>query len=195
MKRFSIAAYISGSGSNLKKIIENTQNGFLASNVRLVISDRMAPGLIFAESSGIQTAVISRLDLPRDEFISKQLSLLKKFGIDLILLAGYIKKLPSEIVDIFSGRILNIHPALLPEFGGKGMHGLNVHEAVIRSKAEFSGPTVHFVDGKYDHGEILLQKKIRVLEGETPESLSKRVLELEHVIYSEAIKILEERKE
>lgn len=95
---------------------------------------------------------------------------------------------------MYKGRILNIHPALLPDYGGQGMHGMSVHRAVIAAKEEFSGATVHFVDEIYDNGEILLQRKIKLNEGESPESLQKRVLEIEHKIYTEAIKLLEERE-
>lgn len=193
MKCFRIAAYISGSGSNLKAVIENSLKGVINSKVHLVIANKEASGLEYPASLGIETAVISRDEQPRSEFISRQLELLEKHRIDLIILAGFLKKLPDEIVRKFSGRILNIHPALLPKFGGKGMHGMAVHEAVIESGERFSGPTVHFVDEKYDNGEILVQRKIELEENETPESLQKKVLNIEHEIYTEAIKIMEER--
>jgi len=194
MKSFNIAAYISGSGSNLKSVIENSLKGVISSKVRLVIADRKASGLDYPASMGIETAVVSRNELSRAEFLKAQSDLLKKHKIDLIILAGFIKKLPDEIVREYKGRIINIHPALLPKFGGKGMHGINVHKAVIDAGEEFSGPTVHFVNEVYDSGEILLQKKIRLNPDETPESLQKRVLEIEHIIYTEAIKLLEERE-
>jgi len=194
MKSFNIAAYISGSGSNLKSLIENSLKGVLSSKVRLVIANKQTSGLDYPASLGIETAVVSRNELSRTEFIKIQFELLKKHKIDLIILAGYLKKLPEEIVQLYKGRILNIHPALLPGYGGQGMHGMNVHRAVIAAKEEYSGPTVHFVDEIYDNGEILLQRKIKLNEGETPESLQKRVLETEHQIYTEAIKILEERE-
>jgi formyltetrahydrofolate-dependent phosphoribosylglycinamide formyltransferase len=193
MKCFRIAAYISGSGSNLKAVIENSLKGVINSKVHLVIANKEASGLKFPSSLGIETAVVSREGQPRSEFIKKQLDLLDKHDIDLIILAGFLKKLPDEIVRKFSGRILNIHPALLPKFGGKGMHGMTVHEAVIKSGEKNSGPTVHFVDEKYDNGEILVQRKIELEENETPESLQKKVLNIEHEIYTEAIKIMEER--
>ncbi len=194
MKSFNIAAYISGSGSNLKSVIQNSFKGVIASKVKLVIADKHASGLDYPASLGIETAVISRAELTRSEFLKMQSELLKKHKIDLIILAGFLKKLPDEIVSEYKGRIINIHPALLPKFGGKGMHGMNVHKAVIEAKEEFSGPTVHFVDEVYDSGEILLQRKIRITAGETPESLQKKVLEIEHTIYTEAIKLLEEKE-
>ncbi|HQO09934.1 MAG TPA: phosphoribosylglycinamide formyltransferase [Clostridiales bacterium] len=195
MKSYNIAAYISGSGSNLKSIIDSSLNGNISSKVRLVIANRDVSGLDYPRSLGIDTAVISRDNLSRDEFLDAQLDLLNRHKINLIILAGYLKKLPPEIVRKFNNRILNIHPALLPKFGGKGMHGMNVHRAVIESGEIFSGPTVHFVDEIYDNGRILLQQKIEIGPDETPENLQKRVLEIEHRIYSEAIKILEDREE
>jgi phosphoribosylglycinamide formyltransferase 1 len=194
MKSFNIAAYISGSGSNLKTIIDNSLKGVISSKVILVIADRKASGLDYPASMGIETAVVSRNELSRAEFLKTQSDLLKTHKIDLIILAGFIKKLPDEIVREYKDRIINIHPALLPKFGGKGMHGINVHKAVIDAGEQFSGPTVHFVNEVYDSGEILLQRKISITAGETPESLQKRVLEIEHTIYTEAIKLLEEKE-
>jgi len=194
MKSFSIAAYISGSGSNLKAVIDSSLKGFISSKVRLAIANKEVSGLDYPKELGIETAVISRDEMPRAEFLKAQTDLLEKHGIDLIILAGFLKKLPPELVGRYEGRILNIHPALLPKFGGKGMHGMAVHRAVIEAGEEFSGPTVHFVDNRYDHGDILLQKKVKLEPGETPESLQKKVLEVEHIIYAEAIKLLEERE-
>lgn len=193
MKSFRIAAYISGSGSNLKAVIQSSLKGVINSKVHLVIANKKVAGLDFPSSLGIETAVISREDQPRSEFLKKQMDLLEKHGIDLIILAGFLKKLPDEIVRKFKGKILNIHPALLPKFGGKGMHGAAVHEAVIEAGEKVSGPTVHFVDEKYDNGEILIQRKIKLEDNETPGSLQKKVLKIEHEIYTEAIKIMEER--
>ncbi len=194
MKSFSIAAYISGSGSNLRAVINSSLRGNISSKVRLVIANKVVSGLDYPKELGIETAVVSREEMQRTEFLKVQIELLEKHNIDLIILAGFLKKLPLEIVEKYSGRILNIHPALLPKFGGKGMHGMAVHKAVVEAGEEFSGPTVHFVDGKYDNGEILLQIKVRLIEGETPETLQKKVLEVEHKIYAEAIKLLEERE-
>lgn len=193
MRKFNIAAYISGSGSNLKKVIESSLEGTIASKVKLVIADKDAKGLEYPASLGIETTVISRKDMSRAEFLKRQQDLLKKHSVDLIILAGFLKKLPPEIVNEYDGKILNIHPALLPKFGGKGFHGMNVHRAVIEAKEEFSGPTVHFVDNVYDNGEIIIQKKVRVEENETPESLQQKVLKEEHNLFTEAIKLLEER--
>ncbi|MDD4205528.1 MAG: phosphoribosylglycinamide formyltransferase [Candidatus Delongbacteria bacterium] len=194
MKSFNIAAYISGSGSNLRAVIDSSLSGYISSKVRLVIANKEVSGLDHPKELGIETAVVSRELMTRKEFLDVQIRLLEKHGIDLIVLAGFLKKLPPEIVDKYKGRILNIHPALLPKFGGKGMHGMAVHGAVVAAGEKYSGPTVHFVDNKYDHGEILIQRKIELTEGETAETLQKKVLEVEHIIYPEAIKLLEERE-
>ena len=192
--KYRIAAYISGSGSNLKAILDYSLQKKISSEVVAVIANKDAKGLEYPASLGIETAVIPRKEMPRKEFVDKQINLLEKHKVDLIVLAGYIKKLPKEITDKFENRIINIHPALLPKFGGKGMYGMNVHRAVIEAKEKYSGPTIHFVDGIYDNGEILLQKKVEVSNEDTPESLQKKVLELEHIVYPEAIKLLEERR-
>ncbi|MBN2790508.1 MAG: phosphoribosylglycinamide formyltransferase [Candidatus Delongbacteria bacterium] len=189
-----MAAYISGSGSNLKAILDYSLQKKIASEVVLVIANKDASGLEYPASLGIETAVIPRKEMPRKEFVSMQLDLLEKHNVDLIVLAGYIKKLPKEVTDKYSRRILNIHPALLPKFGGKGMYGINVHKSVIDAGEKYSGPTIHFVDDIYDNGEILLQKKVEVSVDDTPESLQKKVLKLEHLAYPEAIRLLEERR-
>jgi len=194
MKSFNIAAYISGSGSNLRAVIDSSLKGYISSKIRLVIANKEVSGLEYPKELGIETAVVSRKLITRKEFLDIQIRLLHKHGIDFIILAGFLKKLPAEIVDKFKDRILNIHPALLPKFGGKGMHGMAVHRAVIEAGEEYSGPTVHLVDNKYDHGEIIIQKKIKLNEDETAETLQKKVLEVEHIIYPEAIKLLEERE-
>ena len=127
----------------------------------------------------------------RDEFL---LETCLKAEIDLICLAGFMKMLPQNIVKQYEYRILNIHPGLLPEFGGKGFYGTRVHEAVINTGKRESGATVHFVDEIYDHGPIILQKKIDVMETDTPESLAARVLKLEHELFPEVVKAFCENK-
>lgn len=192
--KYKIAAYISGSGSNLKAILDYSLQKKIASEVVLVIANKDANGLEYPASLGIETAVIPRKELPRTEFVKRQEELLEKHNVDLIVLAGYIRKLPREVTDKYENRIINIHPALLPKFGGKGMYGMNVHRAVIEAKEKYSGPTIHFVDDIYDNGEILLQKKVEISSDDTPESLQQKVLKLEHIAYPEAIKLLEERR-
>ena len=121
------------------------------------------------------------------------MELLKKHQIDLICLAGYLTKVPDKVVRAYRGRIINIHPALLPKFGGKGFYGENVHEAVLAAKEKESGATVHYVDEEYDHGSIILQQKVPVLPADTPETLAQRVHQVEYEIYPQAIKLVLEK--
>ena len=116
------------------------------------------------------------------------LNILKDYKIDLIVLAGYMKKIPKKVIEYYNNRILNIHPALLPKFAGKGFYGMNIHEAVISSREKTTGVTIHLVDDNYDTGDIVYQKEIEILENDTPASIAKRVLELEHKIYPIVIK-------
>ncbi len=147
----------------------------------------------FAREHGIDAVHLSSKSVPNEEaFVQAMLSELEKRKVDLILLAGYMKRVPKEVVRRYSNRMLNIHPALLPKFGGQGMYGMNVHRAVIEAKETESGATVHFVTENYDDGEIIVQEKVQIAPDETPESLASKVLEVEHRIYTEAlVKMLE----
>jgi folate-dependent phosphoribosylglycinamide formyltransferase PurN len=118
------------------------------------------------------------------------MSLLEEHGIDLLVLAGYMKRIPPRVVSAYHGRIVNVHPGLLPEFGGEGMYGSHVHAAVIASGAKTTGVTVHLVDDEFDHGPVVAQWRIAVLEKDTAESLAERVLEVEHVIYPRAVEMI-----
>ncbi len=111
-----------------------------------------------------------------------------RYGVDTIILAGYMKILSPQVINYFNGRVLNIHPALLPKFGGKGMYGLRVHEAVLKAGDKESGATVHLVDSQYDRGRVLAQMKVPVVDGDTPESLAARVLAVEHILYTNTLK-------
>jgi len=193
LKAFNIAVYISGSGSNFKAILDSTLNGYLTSNIRLVFSsNEEAGGLQYALKAGIQTVIIKRNEfINSNEFAQEQLSFLNEQKIDLIILAGYMKKISPKVIENFKGQILNIHPALLPKYGGRGMYGMNVHEAVLKNKEKKSGATIHFVDNIYDNGQILMQKEVVVHENDSPTNLQQRVLKAEHELYSAAIKKLE----
>ena len=177
-----IGVLASGGGSNLQSIIDRCSDGYINGEVVLVISNNSgAKALLRAAEKGIKTFHISSVtegsEEKADERISKELSESK---VDLVVLAGYMKKAGDKLLENFKGRIINIHPALLPKFGGKGMHGMNVHKTVIESGETESGPTVHFVDSHYDHGSIIEQVKVPVYPDDTPEILQKRVLEKEH---------------
>ncbi len=142
----------------------------------------------FAREQGIATLHLSSKTHPDETaFADAMLSALRAHAIDLILLAGYMKKVPPAVVAAYPKRILNIHPALLPKFGGEGMYGMHVHQAVIAAGEKESGATVHFVDTDYDTGEIILQRAVPVLPNDTPETLAERVRILEHELYAEAL--------
>jgi phosphoribosylglycinamide formyltransferase 1 len=170
-----IAVAISGRGSNLEALLRALGPGAPA-EVILVISDRAeAAGLKLARSRAIPTEVLAVSD-----DAATWLRLLGQYKADLVVLAGYLKLVPAEVIKTYRGRIINIHPALLPAFGGKGMYGHRVHEAVLASGARETGATVHLVDEAYDQGAVLAQTRVPVLPGDTPERLASRVLEVEH---------------
>ena len=125
---------------------------------------------------------------------TKLIEELLKLNIDLIVLAGFLKKIPIELIKAFKNKIINIHPALLPSFGGKGMYGMNVHHAVFNSSAKVSGPTVHFVDEIYDNGKIIGQRAVDISDVKTPEEIAERVLKVEHKLLPEIIKLFVENK-
>ena len=183
-----IAVLASGRGSNLQAIIEHFDN--LArerlAKVVLVASNRAdSPALIRAATASID---IANFDAADDG--GQLLELLRKFRVDLVVLAGYLKRIPPAVIREYSGRILNIHPALLPAFGGEGMYGARVHEAVIASGAKESGVTVHLVDDEYDRGAIVAQWRIPVDRSDTPDTLAARVLAVEHVVYPRVIEMV-----
>lgn len=186
----------SGSGSNLKAIIKASRSGIILSKVVLVISNNSASkALAAAKQNNIPSFHLSqKLFLSQSEFDKKFLSLLKEYNIDLIILAGYMKMLSPAITKKYKNRILNIHPALLPKHGGKGMYGVNVHESVLKAGDKVTGATVHLVDDVYDNGASIMQKEVKVKTDDTPETLQKRVLRAEHKLYPEVIKLFEAGK-
>lgn len=163
--------------------------GKLNAKIAAVISNNSNSfALTRAHNAGIATYHISQKKYPDYvDYITQLITVLEKNSINLIVLAGYMKLFPREIVDRYCGRIINIHPALLPKFGGSGMYGIRVHQAVLDAREQYSGATVHMVDSKFDHGPILIQRRIRVNPDDTPESLAARVLEIEHQILPEAV--------
>lgn len=197
MKRLKIGVLASGGGSNLQSIIDRSLDGSLAGDVVLVISNNSsAKALERARRHGIDSLHISAQSEGSFEAADKRITAeLQGHGIDLVVLAGYMKKAGTVLLHSFAGRIINIHPALLPKFGGEGMYGMRVHEAVIAAGERESGVTVHLVDNKYDHGQVLSQVKVPVLPGDTPETLQKRVLEREHEILPRTIQELAENWE
>jgi len=183
-----LAVLASGRGSNSQAIIDHFDN--LArervAKVVLVASNRAdSPALIRAATASIDIAHFNANDDG-----SELLALLQKSRIDLVVLAGYLKRIPPKVISEYAGRIVNIHPALLPAFGGDGMYGARVHEAVIASGAEETGVTVHLVDDDYDQGPIVAQWRVRVDKSDTAESLAARVLNVEHVVYPRAVEMV-----
>lgn len=184
---FKIAALISGTGSNLRSIIEAVENGELKCSLSSVISDRRsAEGLKFAEAKGIKTFVFS------GKSISDRILDVVKEDTDLIVCAGFLSILEGSLIDEFHNRIINIHPALIPSFCGKGMYGLRVHEAVIEYGVRVSGCTVHYIENGVDTGPVVLQRTVDVLYTDTAENLQKRILKEEHIAIVEAVKMISE---
>lgn len=196
MKNFNLAVLASGSGTNLQAIIDAIKKKKLKARIKIVISNNSeAYALKRARKNKIKALHLSQKQFtsPKD-FNRKLISILNKEKINLVTLAGYMKKLSPSVVRKFKNKIINIHPGLLPKFGGKGMFGIRVHEAVIKSGAKTTGVSVHLVDEKYDHGPIIFQKEVPVKKNDTPETLQKRVLKIEHLVYPYVIGLFGENK-
>jgi len=184
-----IAVFASHNGSDLQAVIDGCKAGKIDAAVCCVISNNAdAYALQRAKDVGIDPFCINSSLYPdTDELDKVTLAILKKHGADLILLAGYLKKIGLPVLRAYENRIYNIHPALLPKYGGKGMYGINVHKAVIEAGEKFSGVTIHRVNAEYDSGDIVAQAKVPVLPGDTPETLAARVLEREHTFLVETL--------
>jgi phosphoribosylglycinamide formyltransferase-1 len=177
---------LSGRGSNFEAIADSIQAGRLPAEIAIVISNRAdAPGLESARRRGLSAKVIISKGRPRQEHDAEVMAALKEAGIDFVCLAGYMRLLSPEFIHAFPNRILNIHPSLLPAFPG-----LDAQKQAIEYGAKVSGCTVHFVDEHLDNGPIILQKTVPVLEGDDEHSLSARILEQEHLAYTEALRML-----
>jgi phosphoribosylglycinamide formyltransferase-1 len=196
MKKLNLIALASGGGTNLQAIIDSIEAGKLNAQIKAVISNNSkAFALERARNHHIPAIHLSHKQFATsEEFDQKLLSILQEKETDMIVLAGYMKMISPTIIRQYKNRIINIHPALLPSFGGKGMYGIHVHEAVLKAGVKVTGVTVHLVDEIYDHGAIVLQKTAPVLDEDTPESLAERVLKVEHQIYSEALQLFAEDK-
>ena len=196
-KETRISVLISGGGTNLQSIIDEMEAGNLlnAKIVQIISSKADAYGLERGKKHGIPTKVISKVEYPdMEERMAAVLKALDEEETDLVVLAGYLSILAPELIKKYNKRILNIHPSLLPKFGGKGCYGLKVHEQVVAAGEKESGATVHFVDEGIDTGEIIIQGKVEVLPEDTPEDLQKRVLVQEHRILPEAIRMVIKEK-
>ncbi len=194
-----IAVLVSGGGTNLQAIIDAQKADKLGSAViGLVVSNKdEVYALKRAEDAGIPSKVIKPKDYPdKDSYGLALAKELQECGIGLVVLAGFLVVLPESFIDAFAGKIINIHPSLIPSFCGEGFYGLKVHEAALSRGVKITGATVHFVDKGCDTGPIIMQKAVEVHDGDTPEVLQKRVMEqAEWVILPEAIRRIAERKE
>ena len=179
-----IAIFASGTGSNAKKIVEYFK-GHKEIKVSLVVSNKEnAPVLDMARLNNIPTLVVNRDQFYNTEDILQKISIYK---VDFIVLAGFLLLVPKYLIRSFQDRIVNIHPALLPKYGGKGMYGMNVHKAVKAANESDSGITIHLVNEKYDEGKIVFQESCKIIPEDSPEVIADKVLQLEHRHYSKVI--------
>lgn len=185
----NIVVFASGSGSNFQSIINAISTGLLDATITGLVTDRNNIGAIqIANHNKIAHSVISPKNFDSEsEYEFELLNIINSYQADILVLAGYLKKIPPLVIDIFRNRILNIHPSLLPKYGGKGFYGIKVHEAVIQNGELESGCTVHLVNERYDDGPILGQIKVPVNHDDTPSDLAQRVLAQEHTIYPQVI--------
>jgi phosphoribosylglycinamide formyltransferase-1 len=185
-----IAVLISGGGTTLKNLIERIGAGQLSVKIVLVVSSNPnAGGLRFAEAAGIPSVVVQRKDFDAQEpFSTAIFDACRRTGAEYVVMGGFLKQV--TIPKDFTNRVVNIHPALLPAFGGKGFYGHIVHEAVLQYGVKLSGCSVHFADNEYDHGPVILQKTVPVLEDDTPKTLAARVFAVECEAYPEALALI-----
>ena len=188
-----IAVLISGHGrgTNMQSIIDACKEGRIDGEVAIVVGvSEDAPAMSRANEAGVETVVVDPKDFADSEDYDDALvETLRSWEVDLICLAGYMRILGQPIIDAYRNRIMNVHPALIPMFAGKGMFGSHVHEAAIKRGVKLSGCTVHFVDEDYDSGPIILQTIVPVLDNDTPETLAARILPEEHKTYAKAIQL------
>lgn len=187
-KPLKLGVLVSGSGRTLQNFLDEIQAGRLNAQVSVVIGSR--PGILGLERAArakVPNFVVNRKEIPEIELFSKRVfDLCDDAGVDLVCLAGWLSLLDVPVR--YTGRVMNIHPALLPSFGGKGMYGYHVHEAVLAAGCKVSGCTVHFVDANYDEGPIIIQRTCPVLDDDTADTLAARVFEEEKIAYPQAVK-------
>jgi phosphoribosylglycinamide formyltransferase 1 len=192
----NIAIFASGRGSNFQAILSAIDLGLLPARITILISNKSDAGALdIARARKIQTSHLSQKMFPSEESLAEAiLNVLSQQRAELLVLAGYLKKIPLQVVRRYRNRIVNIHPALLPLFGGMGLYGHFVHEAVIASGMKVSGATVHLVDEEYDRGPIVMQKTVEITQDDTPDLLAAKVLKIEHEIFPLALKAFAEGK-
>ena len=184
MKRLSI--FVSGNGTNLQRIAEYFSNQPNVEIVNVVCNNPKAYAIERAKNLGIPLRMVNRQEFNSPEFTKEMVAL----DLDLIVLAGFLWKIPSSLIQAYPHQIVNIHPALLPNYGGKGFYGEHVHEAVVAAKEQFSGITIHYVNEIYDNGEIILQAYVPLDEKETPDSLAAKIHQLEQAYFPVTIEQL-----
>ncbi|MEI7811905.1 MAG: phosphoribosylglycinamide formyltransferase [Ignavibacteria bacterium] len=191
----NLAVFVSGRGSNLKAVIEAIENRKLRATIKAVFTDKAGCGASdIAIDHSIPVYNISESEKMEHYKFDRLAIFLKSFSIELIVLSGFVKKIPDKIVEKYQNKIINIHPALLPSFGGAGMYGINVHKAVFNSSAKVSGATVHFVDKVYDNGKIIAQRAVDISDVNSPEEIAEKVLELEHSLLPFVIEKISQNK-
>lgn len=191
MQKVRIGVLISGGGSNLQALIDEIDKGHINGEIAVVASDRKdAYGLERAKKHGIENIAIEKKEFSdRIHFFNAINEMLMRYKVNFVVLAGFMTIIPKEFVEQYEGRIINIHPALIPSFCGDGYYGKIVHRAALDYGVKISGATVHFVDEKTDAGPIILQEAVPVMEDDTIETLAARVLKVEHRILPEAVKL------
>jgi len=195
MQRIRIGVLASGGGTNLQSIIDACERGEIDGDVAVVISNMPdAFALERARKHGIDAYCFPHQGVTREQHEADVIECLEQHKVNLVCLAGYLRMLTPVFINKYAGRLMNTHPALLPAFGGKGMHGMNVHQAVLDYGCKVSGCTIHFVTLEVDGGPIILQKAVPVQEGDTAETLQERVLKEEHKLFPRAIQLFAQGK-
>jgi phosphoribosylglycinamide formyltransferase-1 len=183
MKMVNLAIFASGAGSNAKKILEYFSNNTGIEVVKIVSNNPDAYVLEIAKQFNIESIIISKSVLKSEDFIK----MLNDHKIDLIVLAGFLLKIPKELIEGFQGEIINIHPALLPKYGGKGMYGMHVHQAVKDANDTETGITIHYVNENYDEGKVILQEHVNIQNNDTIEMIANKVHQLEYQYFAPTI--------
>lgn len=179
----NLAVFVSGRGSNFISVFNNIRNGKIDAQINFLVSDnKNCNAVAFAKENKIPVLFVS--EIAKEDYIdyTELADLFNKQKIGLIVLAGFLKKIPDNFIEVFENKIINIHPALLPSFGGKGMYGMNVHRAVFEKSCKVSGATIHFVNKIYDDGKIIFQKSVDISDVNSAEEIAERVLKIEHEI-------------
>jgi len=194
--QLKLGVLASGRGSNFAALLAAIQQHLLNASVQVLISNKKDAGaLVIAEQNGIAARYLApKAFATAEQYDEEIIKILVQHDVNFVVLAGYLRLLSADFIRKFSDRIINIHPALLPAFGGKGMYGIHVHEAVLAHGCKVSGVTVHLVDGFFDHGPIILQRCVPVLENDSAETLAARILIQEHQIYAEALQLFADER-